>query len=154
MHQVTMITVSKAMVHMCDCRCMHWVTMITVGKAMVHMYDCRYMHWVTMITVSKAMVHLYDRFSLSHILISQNWSTFLPPFSYFIPFTSFYSVFYSYHPYYHSAPVLWNNLTSDLRHVAHHVTPFLLSNSPVSDLSTSLFLKKLKTYLFHSSFPP
>jgi len=25
--------------------------------------------------------------------------------------------------YYHSAPVLWNNLPSDLRHVAHHVTP-------------------------------
>jgi len=53
--------------------------------------------------------------------------------------------------YYHSAPVMWNNLPSDIRHVAHHVTPPVL-NSPVSDFSTSH--KKLKTYLFHSSFPP
>jgi len=35
----------------------------------------------------------------------------------------------------------------------HHVTPSPILNSPVSDLSTSLFLKKLKTDLFHSSFP-
>jgi len=42
------------------------------------------------------------------------------------------------------ASVLWNNLPSDLRHVAHHVTPPIL-NSPVSDLSTplSLFLSSL-----------
>jgi len=36
----------------------------------------------------------------------------------------------------------------------HHVTPSPISNSPVSDLSISLYLKKLKTHLFHSSFPP
>jgi len=54
--------------------------------------------------------------------------------------------------FYHSAPVLWNNLPSQLRQVVHHVTPSI-SNSPVSDHSTSLFLKKLKTNLFHSSFP-
>jgi len=48
--------------------------------------------------------------------------------------------------YYHSAPVLWNNLLSHLRQFVHHVT-FIL-NSPVSDLSTSLFLNKLKTQLF------
>jgi len=53
--------------------------------------------------------------------------------------------------YYHSAPVLWNNLPSDLRHFAHRVTPSPILNSPVSDLSTSLFLKKLKTCLFLSS---
>jgi len=35
-----------------------------------------------------------------------------------------------------------------------HVTQSPILNSPVSDLSTSLFLKKLKTHLFHSSFPP
>jgi len=54
--------------------------------------------------------------------------------------------------YYHSVPVLWNNIPSDLRHAAHHVIPPIL-NSTVFDLSTSLFLKKLKTYLslFHSS---
>jgi len=32
-------------------------------------------------------------------------------------------------------------LPSDLRHVAHHVTPFPILNSPVSDLSTNIFLK-------------
>jgi len=53
-----------------------------------------------------------------------------------------------------SAPVLWNNLPSHLRQVVHHVTLCPISNSPMSDLSTSLFLKKLKTHLFYSSFPP
>jgi len=51
----------------------------------------------------------------------------------------------------HSAPVLWNNFPSHLHQVVHHVTPSI-SNSLVSDLSNSLFLKKLKTHLFHSSF--
>jgi len=56
--------------------------------------------------------------------------------------------------FYHSVLVLWINLPFHLRQVVHHVTPSPISNSPVSDLSTSLFLKKLKTHLFHSSFPP
>jgi len=56
--------------------------------------------------------------------------------------------------YYHSAPALWNNLTSYLRQVVHHITASPILNSPVSVLSTSLFLKNLKTHLFHSSFPP
>jgi len=56
--------------------------------------------------------------------------------------------------FHHSAPVLWNNLPSYQRQVAHHVTPYPISNSPVSDLSISPFLKKLKTHLVHSSFPP
>jgi len=56
--------------------------------------------------------------------------------------------------YYHSAPVLRNNLPSHLCQVVHHLTPSPISNSPVSDLSTFLFLKKLKTHLFHSTFPP
>jgi len=42
--------------------------------------------------------------------------------------------------YYHSAPVLWNNLPSDLRHVAHHIIPSPILNSPDSNLPTSLFL--------------
>jgi len=46
------------------------------------------------------------------------------------------------------------DLPSHLRQVVHHVTPSPISNSPVSNLLTSLFLKKLKTRLFHSSFPP
>jgi len=45
------------------------------------------------------------------------------------------------------------NLPSHLRQVVHHATPSPISNSPVSNLSTSLFLKNLKTHLFHSSFP-
>jgi len=53
-----------------------------------------------------------------------------------------------------SAPVLWNNLPSHLCQVVHHVTPSPISNSPLPDLSTSLFLKKLKTHLFHFSFSP
>jgi len=48
----------------------------------------------------------------------------------------------------------YNNLPSHLRQVVHHVTPSPILNSPVSNLSTSLFLNKLKTHLFHSSFPP
>jgi len=55
--------------------------------------------------------------------------------------------------FYHFAPVIWINLPSHLHQVVHHVTP-PISNSPASNLSTSLFLKKLKTHLFHSSFPP
>jgi len=50
--------------------------------------------------------------------------------------------------YYHSAPVLWNNLPSHLRQVVHHITPTPLLNSPVSDLSTALFFKKLKPISF------
>jgi len=46
------------------------------------------------------------------------------------------------------------HLIYDLRQVVHHVTPSPLSYLPVSNLSTSLVLKKLKTHLFHSSFPP
>ena len=55
----------------------------------------------------------------------------------------------------HSAPVLWNNLPPDLRQFSYYPTSSTITlNSPVSNLSTSLFLKKLKTHLFHSSFPP
>jgi hypothetical protein len=54
----------------------------------------------------------------------------------------------------HSAPVLWNNLPSDLRHIAHASTSSPTLHSPLSEISTSLFLKRLKTHLFHISFPP
>jgi len=88
--------------------------------------------------------------SFSHINLSKlvNLASAL----FFIPFTSFNLVFFSYHPFltsclkiankfsYHSAPVLWNSLSSDLRHVAHHVTSSPTLNSPVSGLSTSLLL--------------
>ena len=57
--------------------------------------------------------------------------------------------------FYHSAPALWNTLPPDLRQLSHH-HPLSqpICNSPVSALSCSLFLKKLKTHLFHFSFPP
>jgi len=51
---------------------------------------------------------------------------------------------------YYSAPVLWNSLPIDLRHVAHHVTLSPVLNSPVAHLSTLLFLKKLKPTSFIS----
>jgi len=50
--------------------------------------------------------------------------------------------------FFHSAPVLWNSLPSDLCHVAHHVTPSPILNSPVSDVLKSLFLEIFKN-LFH-----
>jgi len=36
--------------------------------------------------------------------------------------------------FYHSAPVLWNSLPTNLRHAAYHVTPSPILNTPVSDL--------------------
>jgi len=54
--------------------------------------------------------------------------------------------------YYHSAPVLWNNLLSHLRQVVHHIAPSPILNSPVSDLSTSLFLNIWKPLRFNLRF--
>jgi len=53
----------------------------------------------------------------------------------------------------HSAHVMWNSLLSDVRHVAHPVIHSPKLNSPVSDVSTSIFLKKLKTHLCRCSYP-
>jgi len=47
---------------------------------------------------------------------------------------------------------LWNSLPSDLRHVAQHVTPSPILNSPVSDHLTSIFHKKVKSHIFHVPF--
>ena len=57
--------------------------------------------------------------------------------------------------FFHSALVLWNSLPSHLRHSAHHSTSSSpTSGSCISDLSTSVFLKKLKSHLFRISFSP
>ena len=56
--------------------------------------------------------------------------------------------------FYHFAPVLWNSLPSHLRHTAHHSTSSPTSDSGIPELSTSVFLKKLKSHLFRISFPP
>jgi len=45
--------------------------------------------------------------------------------------------------YYHSAPVLWNNLPSDLRHVAHHITPspiYIADRKATACIQAKLFL--------------
>jgi len=46
------------------------------------------------------------------------------------------------------------SILTNVQHNCKRLTHSLIANSPLSDLSTSLFLKKLKTHLFHSSFPP
>jgi len=43
-------------------------------------------------------------------------------------------------------------LLSDVCHVAHDVTLSPILNSPVSDISTSLFHKKMNTHLFQCYF--
>jgi len=53
---------------------------------------------------------------------------------------------------YHYASVLGNSLPFDLRHVAHHFTPLPILNSPISDLSTAIFLKMFQTIFFTLHF--
>jgi len=106
------------------------------------------------------------RLSLSHINLSKPVNL-LTSALFFHSLHIVYSVFLYYtlsHPSltsrlkianrscYQSALVLRNNLPSRLRQVVHHVTPSPILNCPVSDLSTSLFLKKLKTHLFTLPF--
>jgi hypothetical protein len=56
----------------------------------------------------------------------------------------------------HHAPVLWNALPKEFRQFAIHSSHASQSCStpPLLDLSTSQFHSKLKTHLFHKSFPP
>jgi hypothetical protein len=56
--------------------------------------------------------------------------------------------------FYHFAPVLWNSLPSHLRHAAQHSTSSPTPGSCIPELSTSVFLQKLKSHLFRISFPP
>jgi len=126
-------------------------------------------HWIACDSISPQFCHPFIYFIACFLLytiicyieiISQNWSTFLPP-----PLLSFPShrctrsslitlsrpnsltsrLKIANRSFYHSALVLWNNIQSDLRHVAHHVTPSPILNSLVSELSTSHFLEKLKS---------
>ena len=65
------------------------------------------------------------------------------------------SLNFSYRSFRQAAPRLWNKLPPDLRPSSLH---FSSSSSPACDNSPSSdthhFLSKLKTYLFHQSFPP
>ena len=56
--------------------------------------------------------------------------------------------------FYYTAPALWNDLPVDFR--IRSLPSSTISTTPVSlfALSASQFLGKLKTYLFHHSFPP
>jgi hypothetical protein len=55
----------------------------------------------------------------------------------------------------HHAPKLWNNLPKELRlHAAHHPHSNQPYPLPLLALSPSQFHSKLKTHLFHLSFPP
>jgi len=54
--------------------------------------------------------------------------------------------------FYHSAPVLWNILPSYIHQVVRHDIPFPISNSPVFNLSTSLFFENWKPISFTLPF--
>jgi len=91
---------------------------------------------------------VYRRYLLYTIII--------PPLFSFIPFTSLYSVFFSLSrpsltsplkitssSFYHSAPVVWNILPSDL--CSLYIMSLILPTLKSSDVSTCLCLKMLKT---------
>ena len=52
--------------------------------------------------------------------------------------------------FHHIAPALWNSLPADLR----QLSPNYPANTSPFVLSPLVFSKKLKSYLFHWSFPP
>jgi hypothetical protein len=56
----------------------------------------------------------------------------------------------------HHAPVLWNALPKEFRQPALHSSPAIQfgSTPPLLGLSSSQFHSKLKSHLFHKSFPP
>jgi len=56
--------------------------------------------------------------------------------------------------FYHSAPVLWNSLTSDQRHVTHRALLSPILNSLVSDLPTCLFLISFTVLFLLSLYSP
>jgi len=114
-------------------------------------------------TVSRQMRESNTRFSLSHINLSQLVNLLTSA----LVFHSLHNVLlgilllsYLSRPaltsrlkivnrsFYYFAPVSWNRLPSDLRHVARHVTASPVLNSPVSDLSTSRF----HPHFIHANF--
>jgi hypothetical protein len=54
----------------------------------------------------------------------------------------------------HFAPALWNSLPSQLRQPSHSLSNLSPSNLSPFSISSQVFHKKLKTYLFNLSFPP
>src|SRR5664279_3736718 len=58
--------------------------------------------------------------------------------------------------FFHHAPILWNNLPVEMRHTSSstHSNNMPTSVLPCLALSSSQFHSRLKTYLFHHSYPP
>jgi hypothetical protein len=54
----------------------------------------------------------------------------------------------------HHAPVIWNKLPLDMRQLAVHTNSQANSHSPLLALSSLQFHNRLKTFLFHQSYPP
>src|SRR5258706_9566558 len=53
----------------------------------------------------------------------------------------------------HHAPVLWNNLPRKMR-LLSLTTTTISSDTPLLSLASAQFHSRLKTYLFHHSYPP
>ena len=69
-------------------------------------------HFSYLRSVHSLTPHSFTRFSSYHIHIPLN-----------CPFVTFSSKFSNISFFFHFSPVLWNILTSHLRHSAHHFTP-------------------------------
>src|SRR5664279_4763538 len=54
----------------------------------------------------------------------------------------------------HYAPALWNTLPLEMRQPTSSTHPPNTSNMPILALSSSQFHNRLKTFLFHLSYPP
>ena len=124
----------------------------------------RVLHWLTMNQIIQ-----YKVLCLTHKSLKTGHPYYLHPLLSLTPYRSTRSSYLitldrpsvtsglkiSNRSFFHSAPLLWNNLPSHIRYSVHQ-SPLSLptSGSCISDLSTSIFLKKLKSHLFCISFPP
>ena len=54
----------------------------------------------------------------------------------------------------HFAPILWNSLPPDMRQPKSSTNTGTTSPTTLLELSSSLFHSRLKTFLFHHSYPP
>ena len=118
------------------------------------------LHWLTI----NQRIH-HKVISLTHKTLKTGQPTYLRSLLSFTPYRSTRSASFvtlnrpsvtsglkiSNRSFYHFAPVLWNSLPPHLRHSAFNSPT---SDSRLSDYSTSLFLKKLKSHLFRISYPP
>jgi hypothetical protein len=118
------------------------------------------LHWLTI----NQRIH-HKVISLTHKTLKTGQPTYLRSLLSFTPYRSTRSASFvtlnrpsvtsglkiSNRSFYHFAPVLWNSLPPYLRNSAFNSPS---SDSRLSDYSTTLFLKKLKSHLFRISYPP